>query len=164
MEFSAEDIIQFEHQVKYVMDHATLYADQEKCEAFARLGIANFFGGQYTKAITALEEALKYRNVAKPDKYIVFVYVLLGNIFFRCNDLNRSEKHFKSAIMLRKVDEGLACIALSNTAVIKVTLNNMKSASEKASEAIKMASRLYPPSSEEVSLIKHLLSALISTN
>lgn len=155
MEFSIDDIAQYESMVAYMQTHPELYTDIEKSEAYGRLGIVYFYTGQYAPAIHAFEESVGCRFMLKPDKTIGQIYILLGISYYRIRNFHLADKYFDQAANISKVDAVLASMGLCNSAITKYQLKDTKRSFQKANEAVKlMASIDSNQNTEAVSLFR----------
>jgi tetratricopeptide (TPR) repeat protein len=143
MEFSTEDLLQYEGLVTYLESHPDQYTDIETSECYGRLGIAYFYTGSYAKAISQFDKCFGCRHMIKTDKMVAQIYVLLGISSYRLGDLERAERSFEMATTFRKIDEEICCMAMCNYALTKFQLHDSKKAILKAHEAIKFASTIY---------------------
>ena len=144
MEYSIEDIAQYENAVSYIQSQPELYTDIEKSEAFGRLGIVYFYTGQYSLATSRFEESLGYRYMMKPDRNILQIYLLLGISHYRQGNIIQADKYFDLASNTSKIDAELASMGLCNSAITKFMLKDTKRSFQKANEAIKLMSSIDP--------------------
>lgn len=120
-----------------------------RLEARERVGISQFFSGDYRSAYDTLRETLTVTTnedgteLRRHPVHSNYVKVLLGNINFRWGDLLQAETFFTTVVDELKfldtftVDSNeLMAIALSNSAIVHYALGKTKQAIDEADESL----------------------------
>ena len=116
------------------------YTDSDRSEIIERVGIAQFYYGNYHEAMNYLGQALKAREGKKYSRNNARIQVLRGISKYRTGDLSGAEEDFKDVINKAvKSNPDIAVAAYANMSCVQYAFESVKGAVDNAKKGLELA-------------------------